>query len=47
MPSPEQWLFAACVGVASGATWVLWTYLLDWLIWHLSRLIALLRRADV
>ena len=45
MPELERWLFALCVGVASGATWVLWTYLRDFLIWHLSRLVALLREA--
>jgi hypothetical protein len=45
VPELREWLFALCVAVASGATWVLYTYARDFLIWHLSRLVALLREA--
>lgn len=45
MPELREWLFALCVGTAAGATWVLWTFLLDWLVWHLNRLVAVLREA--
>lgn len=46
MPELREWLFAACVAVATGATWVLYTFARDWLIWHLNRLVAYLRRAE-
>ncbi len=45
MPELREWLFALCVAVASGASWVLYTFARDFLIWHLNRLVALLREA--
>lgn len=45
MLTVDNVLFALCWAVASGATWVLWTFARDWLIWHLGRLIAHLRGA--
>lgn len=45
MPELRDWLFALCVGVASGASWALLTYAYDFVAWHVDLLVALLREA--
>lgn len=45
MPELRDVLFALCVAVAAGSTYVLYTYARDFLIWQLGRLVALLREA--
>lgn len=47
MSSLHELLFAACWAVAAGCTWALWTYLRDFLIWHLNRLIAWLKEVSI
>ncbi|HEY1394984.1 hypothetical protein [Roseateles sp.] len=45
MPELRDVLFALCVAVAAGCTYVLYMYARDFLIWHLGRLVAVLREA--
>lgn len=40
MPSLREWLFALCWAVGAGCSWVLFTYLRDFVMWHLEQLIA-------
>lgn len=38
MSAVDEYLFALCHAVGWAAAWVGWTFLRDWLIWHLDGL---------
>ncbi len=45
MPSLREWLFALSFGVSVGCSFYLLTFAWDFVMWHLERLIAHVRRA--